>query len=128
VSELLREMYRGMYLNPFNPRELVLYDETGDPVAGVTLVHLSPTSWGPGHIYLESIRAMKKGGGRELMEILVDRADQYGVTITGDVKPLKSQVYGMKKMPLKKLKDWYRQFGFQMKRGDEMLRLPMEAP
>jgi hypothetical protein len=128
MSQLLREMYKGMYLNPFDSRELVLYDKRGEPVAGVILRHMSPASWGPNHLHLESIRSMKKGGGRALMEILIDRADQQGATIFGDVKPLKSQVYGMKKMPLKKLKDWYRQFGFQIKRGDEMVRLPRQAP
>jgi len=93
---------------------------------------MHPDAWGHNYLHLEEIRGFVKGGARKLMEILVARADQYGATIGGTVKPLPAQAYGMKKMHKTKLKAWYRQFGFEpetrgVRYSDEMVRRPRVA-
>jgi len=128
MSEFLEAMLEGLYLNPMDPRERVLLDAEGNPLAGVTLHHMHEV-WGKNYLHLEEIRSFTKGGARKLMEILAGRADQYGATIGGTVKPLPAQAYGMKKMPKRKLIAWYKRFGFKQERpgGDEMVRHPRVA-
>lgn len=125
-SELLDAMLEGFFSNPFNPREAVLTDREGEPVAGVTIHHMNAANWGPNYIHLEEIRALVPGGGRKAMEILIKRADQYCAVLAGTVKPLPATAYGMKKMPQRKLMDWYRHFGFESERpkSPEIIRYP----
>ena len=125
-SELLKAMLEGFFANPFDPREAVLTDREGEPVAGVTIHHLNAALWGLNHIHLEEVRALVPGGGRKMMEILIERADRYCAVLAGTVKPLPAAAYGMKKMPQRKLMDWYRQFGFESEtpRSPEIVRYP----
>lgn len=126
MSKLLEAMLQGLYQNPINPREAVLVREDGEPLAGITLHHMSESAWGHNYLHLEEVRAMMPGGGRALMEILIDRADDNCATIAGTVKSLPAAAYGMKKMPKTKLMAWYKGFGFvQESRGSsEIIRRP----
>lgn len=132
MSELLEAMLEGLYLNPLDPRERVLLDGEGNPLAGVTLHHMNPGAWGHNYLHMEEIRGFVKGGARKLMEILIERADQYGATLAGHVKPLPAQAYGLKKMPKRKLIAWYKKFGFEREKfgsrpTDDMIRRPRTA-
>lgn len=111
-ADLLDKMLEGFWGNPLNPREAVLVDGAGEPIAGVTLHHMNEAAWGPKYLHLEEVRALKPGGGRAAMELLIERADAYCATIAGTVKPLPAYIYGMKKMPQRKLMAWYKEFGF----------------
>lgn len=122
-TDLARAMLEGLWRNPIDPREWVLLDKRGNPLAGVILDQVNPSVGGSDYIELVYIRAMKKGGARKLMEILVERADELGATIVGTVKPLRAQAYDMKKMSKRNLLKWYREFGFETD-GDEILREP----
>lgn len=126
MSELLEKMLEGFFGNPINPREAVLVRGDGEPLAGVTLHHMSASAWGPNYLHLEEVRAMSRGGGRAAMEILVDRADENCATIAGTVKPLPAAAYGMKKMSQSKLMAWYKQFGFvpEKKGSPDIIRRP----
>lgn len=122
-TDLARAMLEGLYQNPFDPREWILLDKSGEPLSGVQLSQLNPSCWGPNNIHLHFVRAIRKGGGRALMELLVQRADELGATLTGDIKPMRAAAYGMKKMSKQALRKWYRQFGFKVY-IDEITRLP----
>lgn len=128
-ADLLDKMLDGFFSNPLNPREAVLTDEIGEPVAGVTLHHMNEISWGPRYLHLEEVRAMKPGGGHAVMEILTERADIYCAKIAGTVKSLPAYIYGMKKMPERKLMAWYKEFGFEPERrgSPDIIRHPDPA-
>lgn len=125
MSVLREAMLDGLWVNPLDGRERILSDKKGNPIAGVILWDLDAHSWGPSHLHLEEIRSLKKGGARKLMEILVERADSLGATLSGVAKPLYSPVY-KSKMPIGKLKRWYKEFGFDVE-GDEIRREPKGA-
>jgi hypothetical protein len=126
MSKLLEAMLEGFYQNPLNPREAVLVREDGEPLAGVSLRHMNEAAWGPNYLHLEEVRAMMPGGGRKAMEILIERADDLCAIIAGTVKPLPAAPYGMKKMPQRKLMNWYKDFGFvpESRGSSEIIRRP----
>ncbi len=126
MTQLLEAMLDGLYFNPLNERERVLIRKDGEPLAGVTLHHKDEGAWGKNYLHLEEIRALTPGGGRVLMQLLVDRADKLSATIAGYVKPLPAVAYGMKKMQQKKLMDWYKQFGFKQEGGANIIRRPIQ--
>lgn len=124
MSALLEKMLDGFFQNPINPREAILTDRSGEPLGGVTLHHMDERSWGKNHLHLEEVRALSPGGGRLVMEILIDRADALCATISGTVKSLPAYAYNMKKMPQRKLVNWYKQFGFKTERDTDITRYP----
>ena len=128
-SELLDGMLEGFFRNPINPREWVLLDKRGNPLAGVTLHHMNSASWGLNYLHLEEIRAMTKGGGRKAMELLIEHADLLCATIGATVEPLRAAAYKMKKLSKRRLMDWYKDLGFVQERGGgfEIVRYPDPA-
>lgn len=110
------KLLEGLYYNPLSRGEFVLMDGK-QPVAGFTPHAMSEQHWGPKHVHLEDLRALRKGGGKQLMELICTRADELGITFSGLCKPLDSQVYG-RKMALKKLLAWYKAFGFESQGGN----------
>jgi hypothetical protein len=111
--KFVRQVRAWGYPNPFNAREIVV----GDAVS--LEVHEFD-----GTVRLVSIRAFtpKQGAGTEVMEKLVELADQLGVTLGLDPVPYHAQV----KIPQRKLIQWYRRFGFTGG-AEGMERLPKSA-
>jgi hypothetical protein len=95
-----------------------------DPYA---LVALDLIRWEPGWIHVSEIYALRRGGGRKALELLVARADALGVTLHLYAQPLEAAPSGGKRLSKRKLKAWYKQFGFQPTGPvDEMIRYPVD--
>ncbi len=112
----------GLYDNPLVRGEFVLM-HGNVPVGGISAYPLPESHYGPLHIHLKEIRAFKKGGGRQLMQHLTRRADELGITMSGTVKPLHSDIY-KRSWTKKKLMDWYLGFGFKKEDSSHIIRKP----
>jgi hypothetical protein len=125
--ELIDALFAGTAENPLNPRQRV-FMQGRDPYA---LVALDLIRWEPDWIHVSEIYALRRGGGRKALELLVARADALGVTLHLYAQPLEPLYGGGKKagkrMSKRQLKAWYRQFGFEPTGPvDEMIRYPGE--
>jgi len=130
MNELLEELLDGFYENPMNPREGLLIDERSqDLLAGVVLKPLAAQFWGPNHVSIDQVRALARGGGRAAMQVLVDRADRLGVTLSLNAVPMAPTPGGGKKMKRAELIRWYKTFGFKPEEpgSDYMIRAPKGA-
>ena len=130
MSDLLKCMVEGLMRHPFSRNSWVLIDPDNDAGATVEMTHLSPAHWGEDHIHISDIRALRPGGGRDLMSILVDRADACGAMISLNAQPLPAVPGAAVKMTKTKLMKWYKGFGFVRQRNDDgklsdkMVRMP----
>ena len=101
AKDFIKTISNWGYVNPLNPREIIIDD----------VVALDIGAFG-GAVHLRLIRSFeqKQGHGTAIMQRLNHLADQMGVAIELDPKPL-----GMQKgrIPMKKLIGWYRSLGFQ---------------
>lgn len=99
--------------NFIDPRETVIDNEA--------IVEVRP-QWGK--VYLTGLRVVeqKKGTGTRLMTRLTQLADEMGVTLTLNARPLDVPP-GQKKIPQKKLVEFYKRFGFTG-RASDMARKP----
>ena len=97
--------------NPFSPHSEpgFLFMEGDEPLAEVSLSY-NPNIWGD-MVHIASIHALSKGGGRKVMEMLGERADAIGVTLTGVVRGIKTKLYP-RAWGKKRLVQWYKQFRF----------------
>ena len=77
-------------------------------------------------ILINDIFSTERGGGRYAMNIICSKADEYGVVLSLYAKPLDS-IAG-KKMKKDELRNWYKQFGFDVEQeledGYDMIRNP----
>jgi len=128
-KDFIKILTEGTLINPLSPNYSLQYvfHEGEEPLALVELDY-KPAIWGPDSVWLAFITALSKGGGRKTMEILIERADRHGITLKGDVVPVKSGFH-KKKYPVRKLVDWYKQFGFKVtsKIGHEIERKPKQG-
>lgn len=84
----------------------------------------------PDHVYLHELTVLGdgsdhgKGFGAAVMGAIVKEADKRGITLRGAVQPLK--VPGGKKIPVAKLRAFYKKFGFIQhgKHKDSIIRHP----
>ena len=84
----------------------------------------------PDHVYLHELTVLgdgsdhKKGMGSAVMAALTKEADKRGIVLRGAVQPLK--VPGGKKIPVSKLRAFYKKFGFEQYGGqkDSIIRYP----
>lgn len=78
----------------------------------------------PGTVHINGVRAARpgEGAGTAALEHLTAMADQHGVRLTLDAKPLDQAGIGQQK-----LNDWYQRFGFKAAGGAEMVREPKGA-
>jgi hypothetical protein len=130
VSALLKVMVEDLAPHPFSRGQWVLVDPDNEAGAVVEMAHLSPEQWGENHIHISDIRALRPGGGRDLMTYIVDKADELGAMISLIAKPLPAIPGAAIKMTKAKLRKWYQGFGFVRQRksdgklGDKMVRMP----
>lgn len=108
----------GTHPNPLNDAKRVV--QVGDTM-GTYKVRNHP--YMANHATIEEVQAVTRGGGRAAMQHLIDHADRHGVALSLYANPLKPQGEGLK-MPTRKLRSWYREFGFRPKQGDLMTRTP----
>lgn len=99
------------YANPFNPVETII-----DNRLAVEVVPFDD------NVTLKSIRSFshKQGHGSEFMQKLTYLADSMNITIELDPHPLQTD----KRIPLKKLLEWYKRFGFKGS-SNGMIRRPV---
>lgn len=90
------------YLNPFNSNEIVIDNEI--------VIHVHDES--DDRVYITNLRALsvKEGAGTRLMTRLTALADILNVTLTLQAYPLK--VEKEKRIPVRKLREFYKRFGF----------------
>jgi GNAT superfamily N-acetyltransferase len=105
------------YPNPINDRETIIDNEI--------LIEAWPLE---DSVYLTGLRAVAhgKGAGTRVMTRLVQLADEMGVTLTLSPRPLEVP-RGQKKIPAKKLVEFYKRFGFTGSGRTEMRRRPQGA-
>lgn len=105
------------YPNPINDRETVIDNEI--------LIEAWPLE---DSVYLTGLRSVThgKGAGTRVMTRLVTLADEMGVTLTLSPRPM-AVAPGQKKIPAKKLVEFYRRFGFEGSGRSEMRRRPQGA-
>lgn len=79
-----------------------------------------------GTIWLKEMRAITRGGGRVALQHLTEQADRDGKMLTLEAVPLDATPGGGIKMSAKRLREWYKQFGFvrEGRGGDSMIRAP----
>jgi len=68
------------------------------------------------HVFPDSART---GLATEVMGVLSEMADEFQVELRLNAKP-----FGEPKIPKRKLKSFYRRFGFEQDYGDHMVRAP----
>jgi hypothetical protein len=125
--ELIDALFAGTVGNPHNPKHRI-FMQGRKPYA---LVALDLIRWEPDWIHISEIYALRRGGGRKALELITARADALGVTLHLYAQPLEPLYGGGKKagilMGKRKLKAWYKQFGFKPTGPvDEMVRYPMD--
>lgn len=78
----------------------------------------------PGTVHINGVRAARpgEGAGTAALEHLTAMADEHGVRLTLDAKPLDRAGIGQDK-----LNEWYQRFGFTPAGGSEMVREPKGA-
>lgn len=97
--------------NPFNPREVVF-----DGGAVEAYPH-------DGAMWLKSLRAVERGGGRRALEkLLAEVADKNSLRVT--LSPTPFDAAAGKRMTEDELRAWYRKFGFEDDEYGDMLRRP----
>jgi ribosomal protein L21E len=122
-------LLEGSVFNPFSAKSepLFMYFEEGtdDPYGMISLKY-HPPIWGKNTVHIAIVVALKKGGGRRVMEKIIAKADQHGITLEGTAVPQKSGYYQTRLWSKKKLIDWYNQFGFIEKppRSGQISRKP----
>lgn len=78
----------------------------------------------PGTVHINGVRAVRpgEGSGTAALEHLTAMADEHGVRLTLDARPLDKDGIGQDK-----LSAWYQRFGFRPAGGAEMVREPKGA-
>jgi hypothetical protein len=113
VNAVIDELISIGYINPFNPREIILHDQVGVEV-----------SYFDGGLWLSSIQSYEKGAGAgaKAMKTILAAAAKYDVVIQLSPKP-----FGQKEMNKTELKKWYKRLGFKSVRGgDRMMWKPLQ--
>lgn len=105
--ELIRD--KGMR-NPLNGRQTIIDDVVFELVPRGSMVNL------------KDIRAMTKGAGigTKFMNMLVDAADKYSVSLELDAVPYEQR----DRKDSSKLISWYKKFGFEDRGEGYMIRRP----
>lgn len=110
VIKAIDEIKSQAKINPYDPSELVL----GDEKCGVDIRIVKDM------LYISSLTAYEKGGGRFGMDLILKIADKYQVKVR-----LKAVPYGKKTLNKSQLKNWYNRLGFiSTGQDDEMIREP----
>ncbi len=94
-------------------------------VAGLPIrVDFNEDPYKPSFVELESIKATdpQQNVGSEAMRILTELADEYQVGVKLHVEP-----FGEEPIPIRKLKKFYRRFGFRDRDLNWMVRLPTKV-
>lgn len=75
-------------------------------------------------LYLESLRAITRGGGRTTLEAVIEVADKNGINLALFAQPYDANRCTVR-MTKKKLIAWYERFGFEHRTNGFMVRRPL---
>ena len=116
TEKFMKEFWDKTAPHPFDHTQRIYNNET--------ILQLRPWRGGPGgseSVHLNWIQALepKEGQGTRAMQFLSNLADKHQVLLDLNAVPK-----GQNKMPVAKLKNFYRKFGFVSTPGDNMRRNP----
>jgi len=125
--------------NPFIESVASVYPEESLPFGenklgeGTSRFNFNDKGWvtlrkteSPNTAKIESIQAFEpgKGFGNEVMQALVKKADETGVTLTGNVEPFGNE----ERMSKEQLEEFYKRFGFQVYEEGDITRAVRLVP
>jgi hypothetical protein len=126
-TPIVDELLEGSFENPLYGREAI-FMEGKEMIAGVVLMQV-PHDVIPNRVHIAELRAIAKGGGRKVMDLITKRADGLGITL--DLMPVPQRKgYYLKPLTLRKLVAWYRGFGFELQgrmTDGYMIRYPKQG-
>lgn len=119
--DFVRSVYSKGQVNPFGGGVFFMI-QNDDGTEGMVKLDMMPMSWG---VAISEIHVTEgktgQGFGDYIMSVITDMADQQGVLLSLNAVPLDTQG---KKIPKRKLIQFYKKHGFESEGGDLMRRQP----